>query len=31
MAPHLLRLIPAGQYQDTVDGLEELPQLYIGG
>lgn len=31
MAPHLLNLIPADQYQSTVDELEQLPQLYIGG
>ncbi|MFE3678766.1 hypothetical protein [Streptomyces griseus] len=31
MAPHLLDKIPARQYQETVDRLEKLPQLYIGG
>ncbi|MET9388439.1 hypothetical protein ABZY09_47675 [Streptomyces sp. NPDC002928] len=29
IAQHLLDLIPARQYQDTVDRLAELPQLFI--
>lgn len=29
IAPHLLDLLPARQYQDTVDELVDLPQLFI--